>query len=60
VVRRGDEEVTRLPLAYAGTSSRFAASWTPDEGGVYEIEVWAYDPDTGNTGIDRTTVIVSE
>jgi hypothetical protein len=52
--------VTRLPLAYAGTSSRFAVSWTPDEGGVYEIEVWAYDPDTGNTGIDRTTVIVSE
>lgn len=49
-----------MPLAYAGTTSQFAARWTPETGGVYEIEVWAYDPLSGNTGIDATTVIVTE
>lgn len=52
--------MARLPLEFTGTASRFEARWTPDQGGVYEIQVWGYDPGTGNTGIDRTTVIVSE
>ncbi|HVS03259.1 MAG TPA: hypothetical protein VMT16_10860 [Thermoanaerobaculia bacterium] len=60
MIRRDEEEVARMPLAYAGTTSQFAARWTPETGGVYEIEVWAYDPLSGNTGIDATTVIVTE
>lgn len=60
MILRDDAEVARLPLAFTGTTSRFAARWTPERGGVYEIQVWAYDPESGNTGVDRTTVIVGD
>lgn len=49
-----------LPLLFAGKTSTFAADFQIDAKGVYEILVYAYDPETGNTGVDRATVIVTE
>lgn len=60
MVRRDDAVVARLPMAYAGTSSQYAAQWLPEEAGTYLLEVWAYHPASGNTGIDRTSVIVAD
>lgn len=47
-------------LGYAGTASQFAATLEIDAPGVYEAMVYAHDPKTGNTGLDRVTFIVSE
>jgi hypothetical protein len=58
IVYGGGDEVARVPLEYAGSASQFAATWTPPEPGVYEAVVYAYDPSSGNTGLDRTTFIV--
>jgi len=60
VVRRGGATVTRLPMTFTGTTSQYAATWLPEEAGAYLLEVWAYHPASGNTGIDRTSVIVTE
>ena len=45
-----------VPLGYAGTPSRFQATWTMPGPGFYEIAVVARQAGTSNTGVDRTTV----
>lgn len=46
-------------LAYAGTASRFAGTLDAPEPGAYDLTVYAYQPATGNTGLDRATVLVA-
>lgn len=55
VAMQGGVEVTRAPLAFAGTPNQFEGNLEVPHGGLYEILVYAYDARTGNTGIDRTT-----
>ncbi len=49
-----------LPLEYAGQPSQFQATLEVDRTGLYEVIVYAYDPANGNTGVDKTTFIVTE
>lgn len=58
LVKRDGEPVARVPLAYAGSPSQFAAEYTADESGSYEAIVYAYQASNGNTGVDRTTWIL--
>lgn len=60
IVYRDGERVDELPLEYAGSASQFAAEWTVAEPGAYEVVVFAHDPEHANTGLDRTTFVVSE
>ncbi len=56
-VHHDGERMGEIELGYAGQTSRFEGE-VPIEGpGVYEVIVHAHDPDTGNTGVDRTTFI---
>lgn len=57
LTREGDEGV-RVPLEYAGTPSRFRGSLPVQSAGLHQVLVYAYHPETGNTGLDRTTFIV--
>lgn len=57
IVRNGERIGTR-PMEYAGQTSQFAGEIPVGESGVYDITVFAHDPRTGNTGLDRTTFIV--
>jgi hypothetical protein len=45
-------------LTYIDQPSMFGGALEVTKGGLYEIAVYAYDPYTGNTGVDRTTVTV--
>ncbi len=58
VVSKDGAEVARVPFEYAGSTSRFRAVVRPDGPGTYEVLAYAYHPETGNTGLDRTTFIV--
>lgn len=58
VVSKDGAEVTRAPLEYAGSASQFVATVATQGPGLYEVLVYAYHPETGNTGLDRTTFIV--
>jgi len=59
-VERDGAPYVEVPLAYAGSASAFAASFTADAAGTYLVTVYAYDPDNGNTGVDFTSVILGE
>lgn len=59
-VHREGERVAELPLEYAGRPSQFEGSFRAESPGTYEVVVYAYDPATGNTGLDRATFGVPE
>jgi len=60
LIKHDGRSVGTLPLTYAGSTSQFAARFEVEVPGVYEATVYAYDPNTGNTGLDRTTFIATE
>ncbi|MNK94848.1 hypothetical protein D3C87_1150650 [compost metagenome] len=53
IVKRNGKWQAEIPLRYAGTWNNFEAELPVDEKGDYEVHVYAYDPKTGNTGLDR-------
>jgi len=60
LVKRGESQVGRYPLRYADTASDFSGTLPFGLPGVYDITVYAYDPSSGNTGVDRLKLTVSE
>jgi len=48
----------RVPLAYAGTTGRFAAEVADLPPGDYLVTMTAVDRDSGATGVDRTSFLV--
>lgn len=58
LVSREGEETIDVAMTHAGTGSRFSGELPVSDAGLYDISVYAYDPRTGNTGLDRTTIIV--
>jgi hypothetical protein len=44
-----------VPLTFAGTTSQFSGTLNTREPGHYEALVYAYDPETGNTGVDSAS-----
>lgn len=58
VVKLEGKLLTSVPLSYVGKTSTFAGEIPVQQKGVYEVTVTAYDPVTGNTGVDRTSFLV--
>lgn len=59
IVSLDGKPVARVRLAFAGETSQFAGSVPVAAPGFYDVLVYAYDPATGNTGVDRTTFIAA-
>lgn len=60
IIEKGGTEVDRSEMSYTGKTSTFETSFRPEEEGAYQITVYGFDPRTGNTGLDRTTVISNQ
>ncbi|WP_141701053.1 hypothetical protein [Methyloceanibacter methanicus] len=60
LITRNGEKLPPLDLAYDGQPSQFAGTMTVDQPGLYDVTVYAHNPRTGNTGLDRTTFIVAK
>jgi hypothetical protein len=58
LVKHNGKPLLGTALGYAGKTSTFAGSFDALAPGFYEICVYAYAPQTGNTGVDTTTVVV--
>ncbi|MBN1206558.1 MAG: hypothetical protein JXB05_16850 [Myxococcaceae bacterium] len=58
LVSHNGKPLSQLPLKYAGKTSTFEGELSVEQKGAYEITVTAFDPATGNTGVDRTTFLV--
>lgn len=50
--------VKNVPLQITDQSNIFAGSFTAEEKGNYQITVYAYDPRTGNTGVDKINFVI--
>ncbi|MEM9495425.1 MAG: hypothetical protein AAGA09_05440 [Pseudomonadota bacterium] len=57
-IRHNGEKVMTKPMSYAGTLSQYSVDVPSAKKGTYEIIVSAFDPRTGNTGVDRASFIV--
>ncbi len=53
---KNNKEVASGPLTYAGSASIFIGTITIPDSENYEIIVYAYDPNNGNTGIDKISL----
>ncbi len=60
IVRRGDADVGRFPLRYAGAASEFETQFTARLPGVYDISVYAHDSSSGNTGVGQVELTVTD
>jgi hypothetical protein len=58
LLKKDGQEMDLLVLRYAGTPSQFEGTLEIREAGVYQATVYAYDPASGNTGLDSTTFII--
>jgi hypothetical protein len=58
LVKKDGGEIDAVTLSYAGHPSQFSGNYVLKGIGTYEITVYAFDPATGNTGVDRTSVVV--
>jgi len=57
VIKNG-KKIAEQKMFYTGESSMFEGKMPVREPGVYQIIVHAYDPENGNTGVDKTTVSI--
>jgi len=60
ILMRNGERRKTMSLSYAGQPSQFEGTVELAEPGAYQATVYAYQPANGNTGLDHTTVVVSE
>lgn len=59
IVRRNGELAEEHTMRYGGKASQFEGTLELKQPGSYEVTVYAHDPVTGNTGLDKTTFNLS-
>jgi len=57
-VRFNGDKVMTAPMAHSGTLSHYTVDVPSTDKGTYEVLVTAFDPRSGNTGVDRASFIV--
>jgi hypothetical protein len=60
LVKRGETRIGRYPLHYADAANEFAGTFPVELPGLYDITVYAYDPLSGNTGVDRLSLTITD
>jgi hypothetical protein len=58
MVKHNGEIIDTVDLAFAGPST-FQGQALVKVKGEYELIVYSFDPQTGNTGVDKVTVTVN-
>ena len=58
---RDGELLSILPMRQKeGIVNRFFADMTDQEPGLYQVQVTAFDPRSGNTGVDKVNFIIGK
>jgi hypothetical protein len=60
LVKRNGELAGNQSLHFTGITSQFAGTVEIKEPGTYEVIVYAYDSNNGNTGVDSVTFMISK
>jgi hypothetical protein len=59
LVDRNGQRLASIPLKMQKQMNTFSASFAPTEPGDYRFTLYAYDPKTGNSGVDQTSFVVT-
>lgn len=59
-LRKGNTLVKEVPLSFTGDTSLFEGNLSASGAGNYTILVYAFHPETGNTGVAETEISVTE
>ena len=59
LIHQHDRRVGEITFSYAGEIGQFTGVFPIPGPGPYDITVYAFDPRNGNTGVDRTTIVVA-
>ena len=59
IIRKEGEKTQEVPLQFSGTANIFEGNFGVSEKGMYQIDVYAFDPKTGNTGVDKVNIIIN-
>src|SRR4029453_5595693 len=54
---KGGKVVGETKLTYSGNASEFTGAVEVHEAGAYEAMVYAWDPENGNTGVGRASIV---
>ncbi len=57
---KDDQIEDKVAMEFADETSLYSGTYTPGEPGTYEVHLVAYDRNTSNTGVDRTTFIYTD
>lgn len=57
IIQKDGKKFKELKMDYSGKPNTFSSNLKA-EPGLYEITVYAYDSTTGNTGVDKTNIII--
>ena len=60
MVKHNGTASEEVPLAYANKTSTFEGTLNLTKDGTYEVTVYAFDPLTGNSGVDKTVFLVTQ
>lgn len=60
IVKHNNEPIEKVALNYAGKTSTYETEVEVTQPGTYELIVYGYDADTGNTGVDKTTFNIGD
>jgi hypothetical protein len=58
MLERNDKTFPAMPLSYAGQPSTFGGNVAISEPGRYTVDIYAYDPANGNTGLAKFKLVV--
>jgi hypothetical protein len=58
LIKHNGKAMETIPLSYAGRPDTFDGAVKVTAEGAYEVTVYAFDPVTGNSGVDSTTFMV--
>lgn len=58
VIKKDGQVIKNVPLKVRGKNSTYEAETDMPESGNYEILIYAYDPQSGNTGADKINIII--
>jgi len=59
-IKRNGLQIEKRVLSFCGKTNCYAMEIEINEPGDYEFIVYAYDPKTGNTGVDKTTIVATK
>lgn len=56
-VKKDGKFIGEVPMKYANKPSQFTTSLEIKEAGAYDVTIYAFDPRSGNSGLDRVTFV---